>query len=188
MAAEVKKIETDFIVIGSGAGGATIAYELAKRGKKVIILEKGSIVSRVGTEQAAINFYDKFGRLNSKEGNIIYRTIMAGGSTVVSCGNGVRSLEKELKYLDIDITEEIKETEIELAVKPFDLKLMGDGTKRIIESSQKIGYNFVPMPKFVDFSKCVSCGNCVLGCVPRAKWTALDFIEKSAGLRRIDGY
>lgn len=176
---QIKKIESEFAVIGSGAGGATIAYELAKRGKKVLILEKGSIVPRVGTERAAINFYDKYGRLSSKEGITIYRTIMAGGTTVVSCGNGVRALEKELKKLNIDISTELDETEKELGVTPFNLKLMGDGTKKIFESAQKLGYKFAPMPKFIDFEKCIFCGNCVLGCMPKAKWTALDYIQKA---------
>jgi choline dehydrogenase-like flavoprotein len=31
----------DFVVIGSGAGGAPIAHELARRGKSVLVLEKG---------------------------------------------------------------------------------------------------------------------------------------------------
>lgn len=182
MPGKIKKFESEIIVIGSGAGGATVAYELAKRSKKVLILEKGSIVPRIGTEIAALNFYDKYGRLKSKEGIIIYRTIMVGGTTVVSCGNGVRSLEKELKNLDIEISKELDEAEKELSLTPFDLKLMGDGTTRILESSQKLGYKFVPMPKFIDFEKCISCGNCVLGCIPQVKWTALDYIKKAQDL------
>jgi choline dehydrogenase-like flavoprotein len=176
---QIKKIETEIVVIGSGAGGATAAYEMAKCGKKVVILEKGSIVPRIGAERAAVNFYDKYGRLSSKEGIIIYRTIMAGGTTVVSCGNGVRSLEKEFKKMGIDISGELNEAEKELGVALFDLKLMGDGTRRILESAQKLGYKFVPMPKFIDFEKCISCGNCVLGCMPQAKWTALNYIKKA---------
>jgi len=104
---------------------------------------------------------------------------MAGGTTIVSCGNGVRSLEKELKSIGVDISRELDEAEKDLNVAPFALKLMGDGTKRILESSKTLGYKFVPMPKFIDFNKCASCANCILGCVPKAKWTALNYIEKS---------
>jgi len=32
----------DFCVIGTGAGGAVIAKELAEKGKKVVVLEEGS--------------------------------------------------------------------------------------------------------------------------------------------------
>ena len=31
----------DVVIIGSGAGGAPIAYELARAGKSVLVLEKG---------------------------------------------------------------------------------------------------------------------------------------------------
>jgi len=174
-----KTIKTEIAIIGSGASGATLAYELAKRGKKVLILEKGSIVSHVGTEKAAVNFYDKYGKLKSKEGVVIYRAIIAGGTTIVSCGNGVRSLEKELSVLGIDISEELDEAEKDLKVKLFCENSMGDGTKKIMESAKLLGYNFHPMPKFIDFEKCFSCGNCILGCAPKAKWTALNYIEKS---------
>ena len=34
----------DFIIVGTGAGGATIAYELAKSGKQVLILERGDFL------------------------------------------------------------------------------------------------------------------------------------------------
>lgn len=176
---KIQNFETNFAILGSGAGGASIAYELAKRGKKVIILEKGLITGRIGTETAATKFYDKYGLLKSKEGIIIYRTLMAGGTTVASCGNGVRSLEKELLELGIDIRNELDEAEKELEVVPFDLNLMGDGTKKIWEASKQLGFEFEPMPKFIDFSKCVSCGNCVLGCLPQAKWTALKYIEEA---------
>lgn len=179
MPKQIKKIKTEIAVIGSGAGGATVAYELVKQGRKVLILEKGSIVSQIGTERAAFAYYDKQGRLKSKEGITIYRTIMLGGTTVVSCGNGVRSLEKELNELDIDISKELDETERELGVTPFDFKLMGDGTRKILKASQELGYKFESMPKFIDFEKCASCGRCFLGCQPRAKWTALDYIEKA---------
>jgi len=174
-----KELKTDIVIIGSGAGGATLAFELAKRGKKVIVLEKGAIISRIGTEKAAINFYDKHGKLKSKEGVVIYRTIMAGGTTMVSCGNGVRSLEKELKDIGVDISKELDEAEKDLGVVPFDLNLIGNGTKRILESSKTLGYRFFPMPKFIDFNKCASCSYCILGCVPQAKWTALNYIKKS---------
>jgi len=33
----------DVIIIGSGAGGAPIAYRLAKAGKSVLVLEKGPL-------------------------------------------------------------------------------------------------------------------------------------------------
>ena len=38
---EWQKIDFDAIIIGSGPGGATVANELSKSGKRVLILERG---------------------------------------------------------------------------------------------------------------------------------------------------
>ena len=47
---------SEFLVIGSGAGGATIAKELAENGKKVTIIEKGGF-HKLGTPWRALKFY-----------------------------------------------------------------------------------------------------------------------------------
>ena len=39
-------IKYDIIIIGSGAGGGTLAYSLAKTGKRILILERGNYVPR----------------------------------------------------------------------------------------------------------------------------------------------
>ena len=36
----------DVIIIGSGAGGGTLAYRLAPSGKKILLLERGDFVPR----------------------------------------------------------------------------------------------------------------------------------------------
>src|SRR5436305_9468421 len=36
----------DVIIIGSGAGGGTLAYKLAPSGKRILILERGSFLPR----------------------------------------------------------------------------------------------------------------------------------------------
>ena len=36
----------DIIIIGSGAGGGTLAYKLAPSGKRILLLERGDYVKR----------------------------------------------------------------------------------------------------------------------------------------------
>ena len=56
----------DVIIIGSGAGGGTLAYRLAPSGKRVLILERGDYVprERENWDTLAVN---KLGRYNTKE-------------------------------------------------------------------------------------------------------------------------
>jgi len=43
---EIESIFWDVIVIGTGIGGATTGYELARQGRKVLFLERGYFLSR----------------------------------------------------------------------------------------------------------------------------------------------
>lgn len=174
------KIETDFAVIGSGAGGATIAKELAKDGQSVLVIERGPLANEIeigSLKSAVFNFYDRCALRTSKEGIIIYRALMAGGTTVVSCGNGIRVLEDELKNFGIDLAQEFDETEQELKICPLPEKLIGRGSKLIMDAANRLGHEMKPAPKFIDSSKCTSCGKCILGCKPGAKWTTLSFLK-----------
>ena len=41
MSDKTKKIEADVVIAGTGPGGCAIAKHLSKKGKKVVMLEKG---------------------------------------------------------------------------------------------------------------------------------------------------
>jgi len=172
------RIETDIAVVGSGAGGATLAYELCKLHKDVLLIERGPFVHELGTHRAAMAIYDKCGLRTSREGVIVYRALIAGGTTVVSCGNGLPVLEEKLKKLGIDLTEELEETKSQLKIEPLPDRLIGRGSKLIMDAGNSLNFDFKPMPKFINPRKCISCGLCVLGCRTKAKWSAVDFIEK----------
>ncbi len=172
------KIKANIVVVGSGAGGATVGKELAKRGKDVLVVERGPFVKNLGTQRAGMGFYDRCGLRTSKEGIIVYRTLMVGGTTVVSCGSGIVTLEKELKELGIDLSEEFEETKKELGIEPLPDKLIGKGSKLIMQSANRLNLEMQPMPKFINSEKCISCGLCVLGCRRGAKWSAVSFIEQ----------
>lgn len=179
----MKKVKFDFIIVGSGAGGSTLAWELTKRGKKVLILERGTDIKKVGSFSDILNFYDcnKYIRTpkKSKEGVIIYRTFMAGGTTVVATGNAVRGFEKEFKRMGIDLREEFEESENELNVKLSTKKIQSSGSRAIYEAAVNLGYKMEPMPKSIDEKKCIKCGMCIYGCKQNAKWTAKEYLDKA---------
>ena len=172
-------LKADIVVIGSGAGGATVAKELSRVSKKkIVLLEKGSSPKRVGSELFASQVYDKCALFSkSKEGVVIYRAITLGGTTLVSCGNGVRSLENELEKLGIDLEDEYEEAEKELNIIPN--PIISKTSRAIIKASNNIGINMVPTPKFFTPKNCTLCGRCVLGCRSMSKWSSLNDIEEA---------
>ncbi|MBN1320982.1 MAG: GMC family oxidoreductase, partial [Thermoleophilia bacterium] len=178
----------DCIVIGSGMGGGTVAWELSKRGKRILVLERGRREQKVGTFRDDLRYYDANALTQtpnkSKEGTILWRTFMAGGSTVVSCGNGVRALEAELASLGIPLDDELQEMEAELGVAAIDERLLSEGSLALAAAAAELGYEMQLMPKFISPEECRKCGSCVHGCPHGAKWTAvtqLDLLEEQGG-------
>lgn len=168
-------------VVGSGVGGAQTALELLKKGHEVEIYESGDY-PKLGTETRALNFYTGkiFGPGEfSKEGIEFLRTNMVGGSSVVTIANGVKSLEKTLTSLGINLQEAFKEIEQEIKTTPCPIEKMGQRTKLLMKASERLGYEMKPMPKFIDFSRCKGCGNCALGCERGAKWTSRNTIGEA---------
>ena len=170
----------DVIIVGSGAGGSVVAKELAERGmgKEVAVLEAGPSVK----SEDALTYYD---RLVSPQGIKIARALGIGGTTLVTAGNGPRSLENELKSRGIGLEGEFSALERELGITPVPEACYGAGTKKLVDASAELGYKAVPMPKVIEFEKCLPCkrkpcGKCVAGCPSGAKWTALQWLEEVA--------
>lgn len=166
----------DAIVVGSGMGGAIVARELATAGRDVLVVETGIPETHLGTFADAARIYDgtEVTRTpkKSREGTILWRTLMAGGSTVVSCGNAVRCLERELGELGIDLADEMSAMEAEMGVHSLAEDKLSDMGHRIRAGAADLGFTFGLMPKMVDHEACTACGGCVLGCTHGAKWTA----------------
>jgi len=156
------------IIVGSGAGGATVAKELSDKGVEVVLIEKGPAIE----EEDASKYY-----ANTGSEVEILRTFCLGGTTTVSAGNGVRTLEKELRELGIDLSDEFEEAERELGVRTLPDSHFGEGTKRIMAAAENLGFDVKKMPKFIAPAKCTPCGKCASGCPNGAKWSAVEFVK-----------
>jgi len=189
------KEKYDYIIVGSGAGGGTLFRELASRGKDVLCIEWGMKLKSVGNFMDCNNTFD-FKLLpdivprpmrkiplwppKTTEGDVImWRAICGGGSSVISLGNGARCMEKELKSVGVDLTDEFEETEREVGLKPVGDRLLSKGSRSIRDAASSLGYNFSPMPKSVDQKKCVKCHKCLYGCKHGAKWDTRRWIDEA---------
>jgi choline dehydrogenase-like flavoprotein len=170
----------DFIIVGSGAGGGTLARELSQRGKRVLIVDRGKAEQSMGTTLDSLRYYDvnKITQMpiETREGVMIWRAFMAGGSTGVSCGNGVRALEKELAEMGLNLKVEFDEAEMDIGMPYQSEALLSDGSRAILKACHELGLKMEIMPKFIDPKSCRNCGKCVLGCPYGAKWAATSYL------------
>src|SRR5512135_3212469 len=112
--------QTDVVVVGSGPGGASVARQLARAGKKVTLLERGPDYRKqpyYGTYLGAMVYSDKHSFLYTKEGLNIIRPLMVGGATSMYCGSAARPPDwlKERYGVDLDAYVDDAVAEIEIA-------------------------------------------------------------------------
>jgi len=180
------------IVVGTGAGGATAARELAKNGFEVIILEAGNEfkpfrrllslaapfrrTGLLGSEKTITRLFPPLNTTRSAKDLVLVRGIATGGSNVLSCGNMVRA-EHGLKEIRLDLTPEFEEIEKSIGIIEFPRERWQPVTRNMFESAKRLGLEPKATPKAVDSIKCVSCGLCELGCTSGARWDSRSFLE-----------
>ena len=160
------------VIIGTGAGGAIIARELAKNDLPVTIIEKGPFIE----SKDAFNYYDKY-----NENIDLLTTTCIGGATIVSMSNMVRALDKEMLEYDIDLSEAYDYVEKLIDVHPLDDSHIGRGTQGFLDAANELGLNTLKMPKAIREKDCIQCGKCAFGCPADAKWSGKDFVEEAVG-------
>ncbi len=143
------------VVIGTGAGGALLARELALDGKPVTILEKGPYIH----SKDAFDYYDKY----SEDVDLLTTTCI-GGATIVSMSNMVRALDEELLDYDIDLTDAYAYVEDLVGVHQLDDSHIGKGTQAFLDAGRELGLNTLKMPKAIREADCIQCGKCAFGC------------------------
>ena len=159
-----------FVIIGTGAGGAIIARELAQNDLPVTIIEKGPFIE----SKDAFEYYDKY-----NDSVDLLTTTCIGGATIVSMSNMVRALDEELLDWDIDLTDAYEYVEELIGVHPLDDSHIGKGTQAFLDAGRELGLNTMKMPKGIREEDCIQCGKCAFGCPADAKWSGKDFVEEA---------
>lgn len=179
-------LKADAVVIGSGAGGAIAAYELAKTGKKVIVLEAGRYISAQQlTEMHAVTlgtmYADHGGQANSQGDITILQGACVGGSTVVNAALCFRTPDFYFKHwadeygltnLSTEVMTPYFETvEKNLWISENEEWETNPGAELLKESFDKIG-----LPKGIakrNVKDCALTGFCFAGCKSERKQSML---------------
>jgi choline dehydrogenase-like flavoprotein len=177
-------LECDVVVIGTGAGGAVVACELAEAGLAVIMLEEGEYHTRADFTTRALDMQRKMYRdqgATFSVGNTwipipIGRAV--GGTTTINSGTCYRVPERVLrKWRDehglADFTMErlaphYERVESVLRVERAKPELCGGVAKVIARGCEALGYrHHGPLPR--NAPDCDGQGVCCFGCPTDAK-------------------
>jgi choline dehydrogenase-like flavoprotein len=177
----------DVVVVGTGAGGAAIAAELAEGGRDVVMLEEGGYYTARDFTLDAAEMLKKLYRnagtavIRGRPNIIFSEGRCVGGSTVVNGGISWRTPEKVLKRwvwehgLDGLAPDKLEplfaKVEERVHVAPQDAGSVGDDSEILKRGADRLGYRVVPVRR--NQKHCCGTGNCVFGCPTDAKQSTL---------------
>ena len=173
--------ECDVVIVGSGAGGAVAAAELAAAGLDVIVLEAGAHYNRdnyPSDHLEAIAELYRDGGLTIAEGRPPIPVPVAkvvGGTTVINSGTCFRAPEPVLadwkRRFGIawaeDMAPDYAEAERTLHVKQLDPETMGRNGQLAMEGAAALGASGAPIHR--NAGDCNQCSSCPFGCEIDAK-------------------
>jgi len=174
-------LEYDVIVVGTGPGGGTVAREMALKGKKVLMLERGP--EQQWLQQNTVGWammMNNLGMNFSKEWTAVAIPNVYGGASNLTCGVAGPPPEKFFAEAGIKFNGEIAEAKKDIWAKELPDNLVGKDNLRMMEAANECGFGWTKMPKMIDASKCIpGCSDCMLGCARRAKWTSRVFCDEA---------
>jgi choline dehydrogenase-like flavoprotein len=184
----------DVCVVGSGAGGAVVAKELAEGGLSVIVLEEGAYFDRTDFQgspwERMQKLYRNRGLTAAFGGSVVPIPLgkCVGGTTVVNSGTCFRTPERVLRRweaggiegLDAQSMEPIfQRVEEELSVQPVPWEIIGRNAVVFQRGVEALGLHGRPIQRAI--RDCHGCGVCSFGCPSDAKQAMhISYLPKAA--------
>jgi choline dehydrogenase-like flavoprotein len=180
-------LDCDVVVVGSGAGGATIAAELAEGGLDVIVLEEGGYYTtssfRTGMGHALRTLY-RDGGAEAAIGTppiLFSQGRCVGGSTVVNGGMSFRTPERILDRWAVEdpalgitartMAPYFAKAERRLHVALQDPETIGRDSALLKTGADALRWNIIANTR--NQVHCAGSNNCTLGCPTGAKQSML---------------
>lgn len=182
----VRNLDADVAIAGAGPAGCTLARELARKGKKVILIEQGPYNKAFfGNPLGILYRMEKsphlFPTRRTMEGYSVMLGRGVGGGTLLYAGSAFLPGDDYWREYGIEFDKDMvedaaRETWYNMPPDEF----IGQGTRRIWQAANDIGIPFDKVARHMDFRKCVSgCDCCVMGCARDAKWTAIEYADEA---------
>lgn len=179
-------LKAEVCVIGSGAGGAVVAKELAEAGRDVVVLEQGGHYTKEDftqreDEMLPLLYEDMGQRATTDQSILVLQGRNVGGSTVHNLcycfrtpapildlwrrENGVRDMSYE------QLVPSFERVERMLRVKPIQPREINALNNKVREGCEKLGYHGLIANH--NRENCTTSGFCLLGCPFDAKQSML---------------
>jgi choline dehydrogenase-like flavoprotein len=187
-------VRADACVIGTGAGGAPVAKELAEGGMRVVMLEDGE---RITSDDFTARPRDMIARLYRDGGQtatvgnvpvVLPLGKSVGGTTLVNSGTCFRTPEPILdmwtrdfgleKLTQVELDPFFRRVERELNVSQVPPELAGNNALVVKRGADALGWSgdFI----YRNAKGCVGTGVCAFGCPTSAKQhTGLTYVPKA---------
>ncbi|WP_028319200.1 GMC family oxidoreductase N-terminal domain-containing protein [Desulfobulbus elongatus] len=177
----------DIIVVGSGAGGATVAKEMAERGYRVSIVEWGRDNPPKGGPFAhPLRFFGgrkkrahAFLKTEGEPQIEIVRAITTGGSTLVYGGVSWDPPLKLFEKYGVDIKNELDSVKNEIIIRPLAPSEMGAAGKRIRDAAIRVGLNWQNIDRFFLDPEKFRQSSYLFGDRTGARWDARVWIKRA---------
>jgi choline dehydrogenase-like flavoprotein len=177
----MKTVIADVVIVGSGAGGGTVAKELApaaKQGKRVLVLERGprfqdQELNGRETEMADALYLDAGGFLTADGAMTLAVGQAYGGSTVVYTGTSLHAPARVIEEWNVpgldhaDILKRSRKYAEENNVHSLPAEELNDNNNLFVTGARAAGFTPEQFP--VNVKGCRGSSLCNLGCPNGAK-------------------
>ena len=173
----------DVVVVGSGAGGAVVARELAAHGRDVVLIEEGAFLTGKDFTGNPRTMIDLLYRNRGLTGALGRPTILiplgrcVGGTTTINSGTCYRAPDYVLDEWaerhgvagarEPDLRPHFERVEQELGIRPVPDGIYGRNSALFERGAAALGYAGARIPR--NERGCLGTGVCAFGCPQDAK-------------------